>query len=120
MNMFRIVLSQKNMKIYSKTHQIALFKNISLGGGACPRTYASPARNLPRPPKSFAPTPWQILHTPMLSPRLFDHDSLRSHIPGDKELDLHFLTIHCYQFSLSTCKTVLCLLKIRYGRQCVS
>ena len=72
-------------------HQIALFKNISPKPPkrlVTPRA-ASPARNLPRPPKSFAP-PRQMLYTPMLSPRLFDHDSLRSHIPCDKELDLHF------------------------------
>ena len=62
------------MKICSKTHQIAPFKNVL--GEACPRTPLTNAwlrhtskaasRHATRPaPQKVGSSPWQIRHTPM-------------------------------------------------------
>ena len=60
MDIFRLV--KKNMKIYSKTHQITPFKKIS--SGKHDPGPPNKRMQLAQPPKKLGLPNWQILHTP--------------------------------------------------------
>ena len=60
MNIFRLFESQKIMKICSKTHQVALFKNIFFGE-ACPEP---PSKRLATPRVASPPKSWPPLAIP--------------------------------------------------------
>ena len=64
MNIFRLFEGQKIMKICSKTHQVAPFKNIFSEKHA-PNPLANAwLRHASQAPQKIGP-PWQILHTPI-------------------------------------------------------